>query len=416
MNIQKNDPRFLRISDFSYNLPESKIAIFPLKKRSHSKLLVFKNKEISGHIFAELPKLLNQNHLLIFNTTKVIQARLLFERISGSNIEILCLEPIKPFNTFEQAFGVKNSCTWKCMVGNAKRWKEEWLTMKFIHKSRLESLKAKTVNRTNDVFEINFEWENNELTFGEVLYAAGNLPLPPYLNRSANLNDATSYQTVFANEHGSVAAPTAGLHFTHSLVHKLRSNGIQSCHITLHVGAGTFKPIKSPSMLNHDMHAECIYVNRQCITDLKAAVEAGKIITPVGTTSTRTIESLYWFGNNLLNKPATISKKFSVSQWQPYEQDLEHPVKDALEAVLNWMDKNEIDVLSGQTQILIAPGYLFKLTDALITNFHQPQSTLLLLIAAFTGESWRRIYDYALSNDYRFLSYGDSSLLYNNTI
>ncbi len=412
MNQQKNDPRVLRISDFSYNLPESKIAIFPLEKRENSKLLVFQNTEISDHIFHELPSLLTKNHFLVLNTTRVVHARLLFEQNSGSCIEILCLEPIQPFNTFEQSFSVKKSCTWKCMVGNAKRWKEEWLSMQFNYNGKTQHLKAKLINRTNDVFEINFEWEGGELTFGEVLAAAGNLPLPPYLNRNANVNDNTSYQTVFASEQGSVAAPTAGLHFTDKLLNELVSKGITSCRVTLHVGAGTFKPVKSPTMQEHEMHAESIYVTRKSITALKEAVEADKIITPVGTTSTRTIESLYWFGNNLLNNPEAIVNRFTVSQWQPYENNFQHPVKDALQEVLNWMDKNETDVLNGYTQILIAPGYSFKLASALITNFHQPQSTLLLLIAAFTGESWKKIYNYALLNDYRFLSYGDSSLLY----
>ena len=415
MNQQKNDPRFLRISDFSYNLPESKIAIFPLEKRENSKLLVFKNSEISDHIFHELPSLLTKNHLLVFNTTRVVHARLLFERSSGSCIEILCLEPIKPFNTFEQAFSVKKSCTWKCMVGNAKRWKEEWLSMQFNYNGKTQHLKAKLINRTNDVFEINFEWEGDELTFGEVLAAAGNLPLPPYLHRTANINDNTSYQTVFAHEQGSVAAPTAGLHFTDELLDELVSRDIPSCRVTLHVGAGTFKPVKSPTMQEHDMHAESIYVSRKSITALKDAVETDKIITPVGTTSTRTIESLYWFGNNLLNNPEAVVERFAVSQWQPYENNVQHPVKDALQEVLNWMDKNETDMLTGYTQILIAPGYSFKLASALITNFHQPQSTLLLLIAAFASANWKKIYDYALVNDYRFLSYGDSSLLYRHT-
>jgi len=415
MNPQKNDPRSLRISDFSYNLPESKIAIFPLEKRGNSRLLVFKNAEISDHVFHELPSLLTENHFLVFNTTRVVHARLLFERNSGSYIEILCLEPIKPFTTFEQAFSVKNSCTWKCMVGNVKRWKEEWLTMPFTRNGQPQLLRAKLACRANDVFEINFEWETNELTFGEVLAAAGNLPLPPYLNRAANVNDNLSYQTVFASEQGSVAAPTAGLHFTNELLEELTSRGIPSCSVTLHVGAGTFKPVKSTTMQEHDMHAESIYVNRKSIVALKEAVEAGKIITPVGTTSTRTIESLYWFGNNLLNNPKFVIERFTVSQWQPYENSFQHPVKDALQEVLNWMHKNETDVLSGYTQILIAPGYSFKLASALITNFHQPQSTLLLLIAAFTRENWKKIYDYALLNDYRFLSYGDSSLLYNPT-
>lgn len=409
----KNHPRFIRISDYSYQLPESKIALFPMENRDKSKLLVFQNDQIDDHIFSDLPHLLTTEHALVFNNTKVVQARLLFTRESGSIIEIFCLEPVSPNTLVEQALQATKSCTWKCMVGNAKRWKEDYLSIPFYFNGKQALLKAKMLARVNDYFEIQFEWLPETLSFCDVLAHTGNLPLPPYLNRAATEKDKLTYQTVFAKYQGSVAAPTAGLHFTHDVLTALNKKGIKSTQLTLHVGAGTFKPVKSATMEEHGMHAEWIQVGKGSIEFLLQAKQNHKIITPVGTTSTRTIESIYWFGNKLLNQPETVFQELNISQWEPYENVKQHTTEAALQAVLNWMKQHNTTVLTGQTQLLIAPGYSFKLTGALITNFHQPQSTLLLLVAAFTGNNaWEKIYAHALGNHYRFLSYGDSSLLY----
>ena len=402
-------PAALSISDYTYQLPEARIAQYPLSERDTSKLLIYKNGEVSQSVFKNLPELLQPNDCLVFNDTRVIHARIHFQRQTGAHIEILCLEPIEPSEVSE-AFTRTKSTVWKAMVGNAKRWKEgEVLTRTITSEAGTYQLNVEMSAKETDAFVVRFWWDK-DLTFAEVLADVGILPLPPYLNRDTEEEDEERYQTVYAQANGSVAAPTAGLHFTQSVFRDLEQKQVQSVFVTLHVGAGTFKPVKSDTMQDHEMHKERILVSANAIEKMRAAAENNRIIA-VGTTSLRTIESIYWFGVKLLAQDDV--KEFFVGQWEPYElADKTVEVSAALDAVLEWMREKEQFYLTGYTQILIAPGYEIRMADALITNFHQPQSTLLLLVAALIGPDWRRVYDYALQHDFRFLSFGDSSILF----
>lgn len=403
------DPKLLRIQDFLYNLPVERIAKFPLEQRDASKLLVYSPEgQISDYCFRDLPQLLPPQALLVFNNTKVVQARLFFTKPSGGLIEIFCLEPVSPQREVQLAMQQTGSCTWRCLVGNAKRWKSNTLELHFEKNGETVVVQAEKETADAGSFLIKFSWTPAQLTFAEILEGAGRLPLPPYLNRDLTEADKTRYQTVYAAQAGAVAAPTAGLHFTPAVFESLEKRGAETAYLTLHVGAGTFRPVKADQMLGHDMHTEQISVGRGLVQQLLEHLSAPVI--PVGTTSLRSLESLYWLGALLLQQPAPA--QLTVTQWQPYEAKQAPPVQDALLAILRYLDQQQTDTLYADTQILIAPGYDFKICSGLITNFHQPESTLLLLVAALVGPDWQRIYEHALAADYRFLSYGDSSLLW----
>jgi len=402
----------ISIRDFTYQLPDERIAKFPLERRDASKLLVYQDGMIADRIFSDLPQLLAKGDRLVFNETRVIHARLLFTKPTGGVIEILCLEP-HGVSDPAIALAQRGSSEWTAMIGNLKRWKDPVIELNV--KGPLEEfrLTAQLTGSANDARVVRFEWDN-DYTFAEVIEFAGKLPIPPYLHRDAEASDEERYQTVYARQAGSVAAPTAGLHFTEEVFTELSKKDITHTFVTLHVGAGTFRPVKAETMGGHDMHEERILISRDAIADLLATVtgKRGSRIVAVGTTSLRTLESLYWIGSTL---PESTGKEISLGQWQPYESVSGPSPAAALENILKQLDATGSNVLSATTKLLVAPGYRFKLVDALITNFHQPDSTLLLLVAAFVGGDWRKIYDHALSHDYRFLSYGDSSLLIRNT-
>lgn len=400
-------PSQLRISDFSYVLPEEKIAKYPLEQRDRSKLLIYKHGSIEEDIYKNLHRHIPENAVLVFNNTKVIQARLLFTNDHGAEIEVFCLEPLLDY---AMAMAATSSVRWKCMVGRAAKWKQK--TIKLSH--RQFTLSAEIIERHADVFMLEFQWTPEQYSFAEILDLAGILPIPPYLKRETEQVDIARYQTVYAKEKGSVAAPTAGLHFTDEVINSLKEKGVLIEEVTLHVGAGTFKPVKSETMQGHDMHAELMQVKAATVNSLLSCLKSGRPIIVVGTTSLRTIESLYWQGIVALNEESNPKDDFSFGQWFPYDADHSClPVATvALEALLKKMSLLNTDEISCKTQIIIAPPYQLRLADALITNFHQPNSTLLLLVAAVTGENWRNIYDYALNHQFRFLSYGDGSLLW----
>ncbi len=404
----------LRISDFDYILPDEKIAKYPLEKRDSSKLLLYKNGEISSSVFSSLPEYLPSNSLMIFNNTRVIHARLLFRKNTGAQIEVFCLSPAEP-SDYALSFQQRERCSWHCMIGNAKRWKDDVLQLK-IGRENGEAItliaEKKEVNK-NEV-TVEFSWDDPSVTFSDLLETVGKLPIPPYLNRPAEESDNETYQTVYSRIEGSVAAPTAGLHFTDEVMNALRRKGVKTDEVTLHVGAGTFKPVKSQTVYGHEMHTEFISVPRKVIADM---YENENPLIVVGTTSMRTIESLYYIGRKLHFNPDLCPHELTVSQWEPYEKENESESispKQALKNILDYLDRSHTDQLISATQIIIVPGYTFHFVDGLITNFHQPQSTLLLLIAAFVGNEWRNIYEYALTHNFRFLSYGDSSLLFSS--
>lgn len=395
-------PKNIFIKDFTYELPAERIAQFPLEQRDESKLLVYSDKKISKVKFKNLAEHLPENSLLIFNDTKVVNARLFFHNKNGAKIEIFCLEPSDAKES-QTAFQSKASSNWKCFVGNLKAWKDESLRL-FKNGFELKALIEKT---EKDFVEIKFSWKPEKLRFGEILEQAGVVPLPPYIKRIADEKDKLTYQTIYAEADGSVAAPTAGLHFTENVLPGLKKKNIDCEFVTLHVGAGTFKPVKSETLEGHDMHYETFFVKKTTIEKLLNHVN-GNVIA-AGTTSLRAIESLYWFGVQLIEGKKNY--EISIGQWEPYEKQVSYQPKEALKKISMWMNENSLDCISGRTGLMIAPGYDFKFVNALITNFHQPNSTLLLLVAAFVGSDWRKIYDYALQNDFRFLSYGDSSVL-----
>ncbi|HLW20893.1 MAG TPA: S-adenosylmethionine:tRNA ribosyltransferase-isomerase [Cyclobacteriaceae bacterium] len=398
----------LKLSDYQYSLPDEKIAKFPLEERDASKLLCFEKGIISHHQFRDLPELLPHNTLMVFNNTKVIPARLLFIKPTGSKIEIFLLKPQLPSPLINEAMLAKASVTWEAMIGNLKRWKKgEVLQGEVIVGSRKATVQATLVDREQRL--VRLDWSPVDLPFVSIVEASGEVPLPPYLNRSATQEDKPRYQTVYSEREGAVAAPTAGLHFTDKILERLSSKGIKTEFLTLHVGAGTFQPIKEDNIVQHPMHSEQVVVRR---SNLLSLINHSGNIVPVGTTSMRSLESLYWYGVKLLNQQG---EDFLITKLIPYQNhDIKPSLEESLKAVLNFMKERDLEEITGSTEIMIMPGYEFKVCNGLVTNFHQPGSTLILLVAAFTKNHWREIYQEALSTGYRFLSYGDSNLLWYN--
>ena len=404
----RTETKQIRMEDYDYPLPDERIAKFPLAKRDESKLLLYHNGEVSESLFKRLPDFLPTDALMVFNNTRVIQARLLFQKETGARIEVFCLEPYQPHD-YALVFQQTESCVWTCLVGNLKKWKEGLLHRTITIGADAVMLSAEKLASHGDTHEIRFTWNNARYTFADILDAAGVLPIPPYLHRATEESDLQTYQTVYSKIKGSVAAPTAGLHFTPEVLAAIDEKGISREEVTLHVGAGTFKPVKSETIEGHEMHTEFISVRRKTIAHLKSKL--GHIIA-VGTTSVRTLESLYYIGVLLSTQPEATSEELVVKQWMPYEAANNRlTAAEALQNILDYLDRHQADKLVTATQIIIAPGYTFKLVKGIVTNFHQPKSTLLLLISAFVKGDWRKIYDYALAHDFRFLSYGDSSYL-----
>ena len=413
----------IRISDFTYDLPDERIAKFPVAQRDASKLLLYNKGEVSEDVFYNLPKYLPKGALMVFNNTRVIQARIHFRKETGALIEVFLLEPAEPAD-YEQVFQTSERCSWLCLVGNQKKWKEGTLTRELEVKGEKIVLHARRKGTVGTSQLIEFQWfphnhsfpllgeSKGASSFAEILDAIGELPIPPYLNRNTEESDKSTYQTVYSRIKGSVAAPTAGLHFTENVLKAIDSQGITREEVTLHVGAGTFRPVKSETIEGHEMHSEHISVQRQTIERL---IEHGGKAVAVGTTSVRTLESLYYVGRKILRNPDIAEEALAVKQWEPYEirgaRSEEGGTIDSLQAILDWLTRHQLDVLTTSTQIIIVPGYEYKIVTHLVTNFHQPQSTLLLLVSALVGDRWRDIYQYALDHDFRFLSYGDSSLL-----
>lgn len=424
----------IRISEYDYPLPDNRIANYPLEQRDSSKLLVYRNGTISEDIFRNAGEHLLAGTLLVYNNTRVIQARMVFQKLTGARIEIFCLEPAEPAD-YALSLGATKKCSWNCMIGNLKKWKEGSLTRELVIDGRKVQLKATRMeplvnqgedpeaNRNMSSYPVLFEWDDDSLCFADLLEKSGELPIPPYLNRATEEKDHETYQTVYSKIKGSVAAPTAGLHFTEEVLNDLRSNNIATEELTLHVGAGTFQPVKTDDVADHQMHAEVISVRRSTLE--KLLHHQGKVVA-VGTTSVRTLESLYYLGvqlheqrispkdapgkaEELSNERAT--KPLQVHQWEPYQTHSELTTEEALHAIITYLDANQLSGLQAQTQIMIRPGFQFRIINGMFTNFHQPKSTLLLLVSAFTGPGWKDLYDYALTHDFRFLSYGDSSLL-----
>lgn len=428
-----NDIRHIRIEDYDYPLPDERIAKFPLSVRDSSKLLVCRDANISEDVFSALPGYLPEGALMVFNNTRVIQARLHFRKETGALIEVFCLEPLSP-REYVSMFAQKQSCVWLCMVGNLKKWKHGPLTRTIDVGGRQVELSVSRMDDEADVvrgtsycttsspeFPIRFSWtsDQGDISFAEVLQACGELPIPPYLNRATEESDLRTYQTVYSKIEGSVAAPTAGLHFTDEVLKALDAHGIERDEVTLHVGAGTFKPVKSEFISGHAMHAEYIVVRR---TTIEKLIRHGGEAIAVGTTSVRTLESLYYIGLLILRNPEIRQDELHVPQWMPYDDDTPQPsAVEALQAILQWMDRNGLEAFHTTTQIIIVPGYPFHIVSRMVTNFHQPKSTLLLLVSAFVGchpdgtPVWKDIYDFALKHGFRFLSYGDSSLLCRNS-
>lgn len=418
------DTKHIAISDYNYALDDARIAKFPLPQRDHSKLLVYNHGEVSDTLFYHLPEYLPEGALLVYNNTRVIQARMHFRKETGALIEVFLMEPTLPAD-YEQMFQATHRCSWLCMVGNLKKWKDGPLRRDFEIKGHKLTLTA-TIDRDRTAakaggtnYWIDFAWDNADINFADILEAVGELPIPPYLNRETQESDKTTYQTVYSRVKGSVAAPTAGLHFTDEVLRAIDARGITRDEVTLHVGAGTFRPVKSELIEDHSMHTEYIVVHRHTLQRL---LDHGCAAIAVGTTSVRTLESLYYMGAKLAANPQATEADLHVNQWEPY--DLPHDDRgmvlidgrpllpeESVRLLLDYLDRDHIDTLHSSTQIIIAPGYTYRIVKMLITNFHQPQSTLLLLVSAFLKGDWRKVYDYALNHDFRFLSYGDSSLL-----
>ena len=407
------ETKHIHIKDFNYNLPDERIAKFPLAERDHSKLLLYKHGEVSEDVFYNIPKYLPKGALMVFNNTKVIQARLHFRKETGALIEVFLLEPYKPAD-YEQMFQSTGSCSWLCMIGNLKKWKEGKLRRTFDVKGKTVTLTAARREDVGKSYRVDFEWDSDSISFAELLDSVGELPIPPYLNRETQESDKETYQTVYSKIKGSVAAPTAGLHFTPEVLKAIDDAGVDREELTLHVGAGTFKPVKSEEIQDHEMHTEYICVHRETLEKL---IRHNAEAIAVGTTSVRTLESLYYMGLKLEKNMDISEEELHVGQWEPYDDEIQRlaamvsPVK-AMRNILAYLDRHSLSSLHSSTQIIIAPGYDYKVVKMLVTNFHQPQSTLLLLVSAFLrGGDWYKIYDYALSHEFRFLSYGDSSLL-----
>ena len=407
------NPKHIHISDYQYPLPDERIAKFPIAQRDHSKLLVYRHGEVGEDVFYHLPDYLPKGSLMVFNNTKVIQARMHFRKSTGALIEVFLLEPAEP-SDYELMFQTSGHCAWYCLVGNLKKWKEGTLERTLNNENGTLTVKATRGPVHGTSYRIDFSWTGG-LSFAEVIDSMGELPIPPYLNRETQESDKTTYQTVYSKIKGSVAAPTAGLHFTDQVLQAIDSAGIDREELTLHVGAGTFKPVKSEEIEGHEMHTEFISVRRSTIQKL---IDHQASAIAVGTTSVRTLESLYYMGLKIMQNPELSEEQLHVAQWEPYESEKGIVNSDkfatavqALKALADWMDARQLEVLHSSTQIIIAPGYDYHIVKMLVTNFHQPQSTLLLLVSAFVKGDWRKIYDYALTHDFRFLSYGDSSLL-----
>lgn len=399
--------RDISVKDFTYNLPEERIAKYALADRDRSKLLVWENGSIMDDLFYNLSEYLPIGSLLVFNNTKVIRARLIFRKKTGARIEVFCLEPTQP-SEYSLSFSQTENCRWKCIVGNLKKWKDEVLERKLSLKGEEVIFKAEKGEQLGDAHEILFSWDNPQFSFAEIIEAAGLIPIPPYLNREPEDEDTLSYQTVYSKIKGSVAAPTAGLHFTPQVFDSLKNKKIQCEELTLHVGAGTFQPVKSATISGHKMHKEHFTVSLEFIKKISSCT--GKIIA-VGTTTVRTLESIYWIGCKIIDCPLAEQDSLTIAQWEPYRsREKSHRLPDSFKALIDYLISHNFRELNTSTEIIIVPGYEFKVISGMVTNFHQPQSTLLLLIAAFLGEEWRKIYDHALANDYRFLSYGDSNL------
>ncbi len=401
------ETKHIKISDYNYPLPDERIAKFPLPVRDQSKLLVYRHGEISETRFTSLPDYLEPGTLMIFNNTKVIQARLHFRKETGALIEIFCLEPIQPHD-YALNFQQTHHAAWLCMIGNLKKWKEGALRKEMTVKGKPITLTATRGACHGTSHWVDFNWDNEEVTFADILEVFGELPIPPYLNRETEESDKETYQTVYSKIKGSVAAPTAGLHFTERVLSNLKEKGVDLEEVTLHVGAGTFKPVKSEEIEGHEMHTEYISVTKTTIEKLIA--HQGEAVA-VGTTSVRTLESLYYIGVTISQHPEASEEQLHVKQWQPYETHPMLTATEALQHIMDYMTRNQLDTFHTSTQIIIAPGYTYKIVKKMVTNFHQPQSTLLLLVSAFVKGDWHRIYNYALEHDFRFLSYGDSSLL-----
>ena len=393
----------IRIAEYDYPLPNERIAKYPLPKRDQSKLLIYKDQQITEIIFSQISEQLPENSLLIFNNTKVIRARLIFRKESGTRIEIFCLQP-------EGGYGqTGGSSTWKCLIGNAKRWKSGPIQLVVGDGADKVALSATKGERITDAHMVHFTWDRPEMTFEQVLEILGKTPLPPYLNRDPEASDRERYQTIYAQYDGSVAAPTAGLHFTPDVLQSIENKRIQLDYLTLHVGAGTFKPVAVADAREHQMHEEELIVERGFLLRLIQSLQ--NPVIPVGTTSMRSLESLYWLGIQVLNGQEP-DPDFVISQWEPYQHEVKIPAVEALQAIADCMSKRDLVRISGVTGIMIVPGYTFRICNAIITNFHQPQSTLLLLVSAFIGKNWEKVYSYALEHDFRFLSYGDSCLFF----
>ncbi len=402
---ENNSPIF--IDEFDYPLPDERIAKHPLTERDASKLLVYCNGSIGEDVFSNAVDYLPENALLVYNNTRVIQARMIFRKNTGARIEVLCLEPSEP-SDYALSLSATNSCEWICMVGNLKKWRSDDLTLNLEHQGKTITLSARLIGQEGDSYRVHFRWEGAELTFGEILDLVGELPIPPYLGRDTEESDKTSYQTVYSRIDGSVAAPTAGLHFTNNVLESLKKKQISTCELTLHVGAGTFLPVKTNDIAQHRMHAEVISVHRETIQNLLR--HEGNIIA-VGTTSVRTLESLYYIGLQIHQQKIKSESGIVVEQWEPYQTDYSLSTHEALQLILNHLDAHHQTAIHAQTRIMIRPGFQYRIIRGMFTNFHQPRSTLLLLVSAWVGADWKAIYDYALRNEFRFLSYGDSSLL-----
>jgi S-adenosylmethionine:tRNA ribosyltransferase-isomerase len=397
--------RDIRITDYSYDLPDERIAKYPLPERDQSRLLVWDGSGITDTSFSELPSYVGQDNLLVFNNTKVIRARLRFMKESGAQIEVFCLEPHQPYD-FAQNLSSSGQVEWKCLIGNLKRWKTGSLKASFMRRGEQGTLTAERMRAEGDAFIVRFSWDNNELSFADILSSTGHMPIPPYLRRDDEDSDVTDYQTLYARIDGSVASPTAGLHFTPAVFDALEAKGVHKTEITLHVSAGTFRPVKSELICDHMMHTEHFFITAEVIKNLIA-----RKITAVGTTSVRALESLYWLGLKASEGLLPDAGLPSVSQWDPYENDAVTDTDSALGHLLKFMEERRLQRMEAKTDIIIVPGYRFRLVNSMVTNFHQPRSTLLLLVAAFTGNAWKEIYNHALSSGFRFLSYGDSMLL-----
>ena len=403
------DTKHIQIKDYNYNLPDERIAKFPLAKRDNSKLLLYRHGEVTEDVFHNIAEYLPKGALMVFNNTKVIQARLHFRKETGALIEVFLLEPYMPAD-YEQMFQTTGHCSWLCMIGNLKKWKEGTLKRTFDVKGKEVTLVAERKEDVHKSYRVDFSWDASDVSWAELLDAVGELPIPPYLNRETQESDKTTYQTVYSKIKGSVAAPTAGLHFTPEVLADIDRHGIDREELTLHVGAGTFKPVKSVEIQDHEMHTEYICVHRQTLEKL---IRHDAKAIAVGTTSVRTLESLYYIGVKLEKTLDLSEEELHVCQWEPYENAVAQPITPlkAIENILAYLDKHGLSALHASTQIIIAPGYEYNIVKMLVTNFHQPQSTLLLLVSAFVHGDWHKIYDYALAHDFRFLSYGDSSLL-----